>query len=305
MAASESDAWQELAAALKGQDSTPFAGIPAQILAAVTLGEPNGRRALTELLLQRGHLWGHVLEAEARGGADPAGRRLADEALGADGALTWDHGVITEAVLAPKAVNAEQPLHVVLQRLLEHPAGHFVKKLTLALPPYPSLRVERNHAADLEHLSTALEGARPAVLAELELRPARAPRLEHLALRKTDVSTVASIATLLEGSSLPALARLRLTNSQWGVKLLEALATCPLLARLETLDLSNGVLGSGAIKVFKTHVAAFEHLRSLTLTGNYFSASELASLERLLPQIESGAQRAFDSARGRYTSAGE
>lgn len=303
----QAEAWRHLAEALNGAPAAPLGEVPQHLEAAVAsrFDEADTWRVLADWLLERGHAFGHVIAAEARGASEPAGRALVSSALGEGSAITWAHGVITELRLAPPAVNEQQPLHALLRRVLEHPCGRFLRKLQVVLPPYPSLKVERKHAADAQLLADALTAGRLPFLTELELRPSRAPLLENVARRKSDVSSAESIAPLLEGSALPGLERLRLTHSEWNVGLLEKLAPSKVLVRLAELDLSFGLLGSGAVKVLKAHSSAFAHLQRLVLTGNYFSAAELAALKRSLPRIEAGEQRTFDLTRARYSSAGE
>lgn len=93
---------------------------------------------------------------------------------------------------------------------------------------------------------------------------------------------VAELAPILSGDRLPRLRHLGLRNSEIQDEVCAALAAAPVVARLETLDLSMGVLtDAGAVALLGGQ--PLTHLKRLDLHYNYLSA---AIRERLRETLE-------------------
>ncbi|MFJ9646206.1 STM4015 family protein [Streptomyces sp. NPDC004244] len=101
------------------------------------------------------------------------------------------------------------------------------------------------------------------------------PSLEHLDLwLGTDEyggdSQLADVAPIIDGDRLPSLRHLALRNSEYQDEIATAMASAPVVARLETLDLSMGVLtdeGGAALLGGQP----LSHLKKLDLHHNYLS----------------------------------
>lgn len=133
---------------------------------------------------------------------------------------------------------------------------------------FPVVRHER-----LRSLSIQTGGLRVAVVrgvAESDF-----PALEHLDLwlgtsEYGGNSAIADLAPFLAGTRLPRLRHLALRNSEIQDAVAAAVASAPVVARLETLDLSMGVLtdeGAAALLAGQP----LTHLTSLDLHHNYLS----------------------------------
>lgn len=92
---------------------------------------------------------------------------------------------------------------------------------------------------------------------------------------------ISDLAPILEGSRLPALRHLGLRNSDLQDEIAAAVAAAPVVARLETLDLSLGVLtDEGATALLGGQ--PLTHLRELDLHHNYLSEPILQRLRETL-----------------------
>ncbi|NEA44077.1 leucine-rich repeat domain-containing protein [Streptomyces sp. SID11385] len=102
------------------------------------------------------------------------------------------------------------------------------------------------------------------------------PALTHLELwLGTDEyggdSTIADLAPLLAGERLPALTHLGLLDSEDQDLVAEAVATAPVVARLDSLDLSLGVLSDRGAEALLAAAPRLTHLRSLDLHYNFLT----------------------------------
>ncbi|MFF9392206.1 STM4015 family protein [Streptomyces griseoluteus] len=101
------------------------------------------------------------------------------------------------------------------------------------------------------------------------------PVLEHLELWLGDSmygadTTVSDLEPILSGSRLPALRHLGLRNSEIQDEIAAAVASAPVVARLETLDLSMGTLGDeGAAALLAGQ--SLTHLAFLDLHHHYIT----------------------------------
>ncbi|MEW2544457.1 STM4015 family protein [Streptomyces sp. NPDC047002] len=85
-------------------------------------------------------------------------------------------------------------------------------------------------------------------------------------------TTVADLAPFLSGERFPALRHLALHNSELQDEIAVACASAPVVARLETLDLSMGTLGDTGAEALLAG-RPLTHLRRLDLSHHYISAA--------------------------------
>ncbi|MGE9692648.1 STM4015 family protein [Streptomyces sp. NRRL F-5630] len=84
-------------------------------------------------------------------------------------------------------------------------------------------------------------------------------------------STIADLAPLLSGERLPALTHLGLRDSEQQDLIAEAVAAAPVVDRLDSLDLSLGVLSDRGAEALLAAAARLTHLRSLDLHHNFLT----------------------------------
>ncbi|MFI6312599.1 STM4015 family protein [Nocardia fusca] len=149
---------------------------------------------------------------------------------------------------------------------------------------FPALRHER-----LEKL-TIQTGGLPATVVR-GVAASDFPALTHLELwlgtpNYHGDAEVADLAAILAGDRLPALRHLGLRNSEIQDDICTALAAAPVVARLESLDLSLGILtDAGAAALLGGQ--PLTHLESLDLHHNYLSAEIRDRLrDALSPKVE-------------------
>ncbi|MFZ5439347.1 MAG: WGR domain-containing protein [Myxococcota bacterium] len=95
-------------------------------------------RVFADWLLEQGEPWGEVIAAAVQGKPDVAKQKATEKELLGDldgGTIEWANGVIASLDLQPDDPEQEALYLETLERILKHPAGHFVRKLTLGLPP--------------------------------------------------------------------------------------------------------------------------------------------------------------------------
>lgn len=90
-------------------------------------------------LLEQGVAWGEVIAAAVHGKPDTAKQKAtATELLGGlEGDITWANGVIADFNFQPDDTDeaGDGKMEETLAKVLAHPAGHFIRSLTLGLPP--------------------------------------------------------------------------------------------------------------------------------------------------------------------------
>lgn len=169
--------------------------------------------------------------------------------------------------------------------------------------------IEAPHLVRLRFQSSGLDASVPK-----DIGSATLPALEDLELwfGQEDYgcsSTVKHLAGILSGEGLPKLRRLALRNSMWEQELVEALARSAILPRLESLDLSMGVLFRDAAKALLANAKAFAHLKQLVLDDNYVQDDDAAALRKAIPGVVIGDQKDLDGDEddpyARYVSCGE
>lgn len=136
------------------------------------------------------------------------------------------------------------------------------------------------------------------------------PELTHLEIYLGDPNyggdaTVADLAPLLETGRFPRLRHLGLKDSTIQDAVAAAVAQAPVVAQLETLDLSLGALGDeGAAALLAGQ--PLDHLRRLDLSHHYLSPQMQSRVRQAWPTVEidlSDAQR--EDRWGRYIAVAE
>lgn len=122
---------------------------------------------------------------------------------------------------------------------------------------------------------------------------ARWPALEHLEIWFGDPNYgasggVADIAPILEARGLPKLRSLGLRNCPFADELVQALATAPVLAQLQSLDLSMGNLGDRGIAAMLSVKDRFAHLASLNVEDNALTDASWPAARELAKQVTFG-----------------
>ncbi|WP_084958525.1 STM4015 family protein [Thermoactinospora rubra] len=116
------------------------------------------------------------------------------------------------------------------------------------------------------------------------------PRLEHLELWLGEDnyggdSGPGDWAGILAGHGLPALRHLGLQDSERQDEVAAAVAAAPIVARLESLDLSMGTLSDAGAEALLSG-QPLTHLKRLNLRHNYLSEEMAARLRAALPGVE-------------------
>ncbi|MFD8526217.1 STM4015 family protein [Streptosporangium canum] len=139
------------------------------------------------------------------------------------------------------------------------------------------------------------------------------PSLEHLELwlGVSDYggdATVADLAPILSGERLPALRHLGLQDSEIQDEIAAAVASAPVVARLESLALSMGALGDEGVEALLSG-QPLTHLRRLDLTHHFVGppmVKRLAAALRHVKLIMGEAEARYEWApEGRYVAVGE
>lgn len=139
-------------------------------------------------------------------------------------------------------------------------------------------------------------GGMPAALVQ-EVLDANAP-LEHLELwlgaEGYGASTsLRDFAELLAGRLFPKLKTLALRNSEFTTEIAVALASAPILERLEHLDLSMGTLRDEGAEALAAS-GRIAHLKSLDITHHYLSEEVQTRLAAATPNLIAGAAETPD-----------
>lgn len=124
-------------------------------------------RVFGDWLLEQGEPWAEVIAAAVQGKPNKKKQdETAKELLGGlEGDIVWKNGVIAEFDLQPMDTE-EGLMESTLEKVLKHPAGHFIQKLTLGLPPHEDLEWH------MENLAAAIAEAGPLpLLTTLDLSP--------------------------------------------------------------------------------------------------------------------------------------
>ncbi|MEV1246633.1 STM4015 family protein [Nonomuraea sp. NPDC050022] len=114
-------------------------------------------------------------------------------------------------------------------------------------------------------------------------------------------------AGILAGSGLPALRHLGLQDSERQDEVAAAVAAAPIVVRLESLDLSMGVLTDEGAEALLSG-QPLTHLRSLDLSHHWLSEPMMARLQAALPEVRldlSDVQENEDDEDWRYIAVSE
>lgn len=98
-------------------------------------------------------------------------------------------------------------------------------------------------------------------------------------------ATVADLEALLTGERLPSLRHLGLQDSEAQDAIASAIASAPVVARLETLNLSMGVLTDDGVEALLSG-QPLGHLKHLDLSHHYLSEEMTARIPTALPTVE-------------------
>ena len=113
------------------------------------------------------------------------------------------------------------------------------------------------------------------------------------------------IDALLDGKNTPKLTWLGLKNGETAHQLIARMIGSPVLARLETLDLSMGTLNDERAQILIDQADAFAHLKKIVVSDNFLTGGFLQRLKSALPrQVVSSQQKDVEDD-WIYTSVGE
>jgi len=171
----------------------------------------------------------------------------------------------------------------------------------------PLLPVRHDALRELAIETGGLPGSVVRAVAESDL-----PALEHLELwlgvdEYGGDATLEDFAPILSGSRWPGLRYLGLRNAEIADQLAAAVAAAPVVARLETLDLSLGVLSdTGAAALLAGQ--PLTHLRRLDLHHHFLSDEMVKRVAAELPAADLSEQERAETSNGdvwRYTAVSE
>lgn len=254
------------APALEPEKPSPPAPPHPELEAKLAAGDEAAWQIYADWLIEQGLSWGEVMSAALQGAPNTQRQEALERRLfGTEPRkVGWARGVMDELKYIPEGEN-KPPMHEVLEQALAHPAGHFVRELTLGLPPDLDLRW---HLEDLAR-TIAKCGPLPR-LTRLDMS-VTSPAMDQISLRRVgDLSCI------------------------WKA-----------LPRLEELDLSMGIMGEETRAALLRHAERFKHLARLDLSDNYFTAEDQAALRAALPMVVLGEQKPFAAAGERYVSVSE
>jgi uncharacterized protein (TIGR02996 family) len=243
---------------------------------ANAITDPNAWLVYADWLQEHGESWGGVM-ALACAGADISAKQAQVEALagGIDGlALEWQHGVITKLTLTPEdePESGDEMAHA-LHALLAHPAGRYVRQLTLGLPPQPSGDIDWN----FDGLLAAITAAGPLPFLEvLDLTPDAEHMDQDSWRRLGDFEPV--------WDAVPRLKVLRAKGSQGSDANGPAIRFGDLVApRLEQLIIeSSGLAEAAPLEIGRAHLPALTHLELWFGQPDYGCTSTVESLRGIL-----------------------
>lgn len=148
----------------------------------------------------------------------------------------------------------------------------------------------------------------------VSLANAKLPELVHLEVwfGRPDyggTNDVAALRPIFTSKTLPKLRHLGLQNADMQDQIAAELANSPLLAQVESVDLSMGTLREPGARAILANAASFKHLKSLNLESNYIPSELGGELARTFgTMVKAGRQRTADHYEGEtyyYTSVGE
>ncbi|MDP1825628.1 MAG: TIGR02996 domain-containing protein [Archangium sp.] len=228
----------------------------------------------SDWLIDQGESWGEVIAAAQQGKPDTARQAAAERGLlgGMPAKVSWRGGVIEHFELHDSFDAFEKKLlmHVVLERVLKHPAGHFVRKLTLGLPCADSTEWH------LEDLFKAISNAGPLpCLVELDLSQG-AEHMDQPSWRRVGDARVLWKAA----PNLKVLALQGAVGSDGGVPSMLAPIDAP---HLEHLRFESGGLDrSVPLELGAASLPSLTHLELWFGQANYGANADVADLAGIL-----------------------
>jgi hypothetical protein len=172
------------------------------------------------------------------------------------------------------------------------------------------LRFSLLHHENLKSLIVQTGGLPKEVVADISAARLTALRHLELWLGVDDYggdTTVEDLAPILSGDRFPALTSLGLRDSEIADQVASAVASAPILERIEVLDLSLGTLtDEGAAALLAS--PAVPKLRKLDLHHHYCSEEMVARLTALPIEVDAGDRQEVDESGGevyRYVSVSE
>ena len=119
-------------------------------------------------------------------------------------------------------------------------------------------------------------------------------------------SDIDDLKPMLSGAGLPKVKHLGLKNCDYQDDIAVALATAPIVAQLDSLDLSMGVMAEAGARAIIEHSGHFAHLKKLILDDNCIDDAEVAALqEKFGDKVEIGDQEPSEDEDDRYISVSE
>ncbi|GGJ24269.1 STM4015 family protein [Deinococcus roseus] len=126
-----------------------------------------------------------------------------------------------------------------------------------------------------------------------DIMQAQLPELIHLELylgtEEYGASyEMADLTPILDGTLFPKLKHLGLKNAQNQDEIAQVIVNAPVLAQLEVLDLSLGILTDEGAQALLNHAEAWEHLQRLNLQHHFITEEVQERFEPLKPLIDLG-----------------
>ncbi|MFO0600617.1 MAG: WGR domain-containing protein [Myxococcaceae bacterium] len=125
-------------------------------------------RVFADWLIEQGHPWAEMISLAVQGKPNTKKQKEVEKELLKDleeSSVTWKNGVMAEIDLQPQDCEPGT-MEETLERLLRHPAGHYVRKITLGLPP------DEDTNWQMESLTDVITECGPLpLLEELDLSP--------------------------------------------------------------------------------------------------------------------------------------
>jgi predicted DNA-binding WGR domain protein len=146
------------------------------------------------------------------------------------------------------------------------------------------------------------------------LATAKLPELAHMEVwfGRTDyggTTDIDALRPIFESKTLAKLRHLGLQNAEMQDAIAAELANSPLLAQVESVDLSMGTMREAGARAILDNAASFKHLKSLNLDRNYIPADLHGPLQTTFgPAVRIGRQERPDAYNGEdyyYTTIGE
>jgi hypothetical protein len=242
-----------------------------ELEAKIAAGDEGAWQIYADWLIEQGFAWGEVISAALQGKPDVQGQEALERSMfGIEPKkVGWARGVMDELKYIPEGEN-DPPMPLVLEKVLEHPAGHFVRELTLGLPP--AVDAEAWH---FEELAKAIVNASPLpCLRKLDLS-VDSPAMDQISWRR-----VGDISCLWK--ALPQLEELLLQGSAGVEGLPSKLAPidAPNLKRF--VFISGGLDQSVPLELGAASLPSLQHLELWLGDPQYGCTTTVPSLEGIL-----------------------